>query len=123
MLFLHGAMLAVPVTLLIAHTRFRLGALGFCVFKTCFGIDCPACGITRSVMATFSGQMSEAFRLHPAGPVVIGIVAIMALYLALVLLTGHKGLAWRKEAKAYNVLEAFAIAALVIGWVGKSFIN
>ena len=123
MLLLHGAMLATPVALLIAHSRFHVNALGICVFKAISGVDCPACGITHSAMAMVSGHMRDAFRLHPAGPMVVVIVGIMVLYLAVVLWTGYEGVQWKKESTAYNTLERLAIGVLLIGWVGKLFMN
>jgi hypothetical protein len=89
MLVLHGAMLIAPAALLLAHARFHFNATGICVIKSIFDVDCPACGITHSAIAMFSGHMREAFRLHPAGPIVVGIIGIMALYLILVLLTAY----------------------------------
>jgi hypothetical protein len=35
------------------------------------GIDCPGCGITRSVLALFSGHLFESWQLHRAGIVVV----------------------------------------------------
>jgi hypothetical protein len=123
MLLLHGTMLAAPLALSFAHTRHHVNAVGICVFKMVCGVDCPACGITHSVMAMLDGRMGEAFRFHPAGPIVVGIITIMTLYLTLVLLTGYRGIEWGKEARAYNGLETVGIVALMIGWVGKAFIN
>ena len=119
MFLLHVAMLLAPVTLLVAHAR----GYGVCLFKTIFGIDCPACGITRSVMAMFNGSMTEAFRFHPAGPVVLGIVGIITLYLAIVLFTKHKGMNWWKEVKAYRVLEGVVVIALLVSWSWKLLTN
>lgn len=123
MLLLHGAMLAAPFALLEIHHWCYVNALGICAFKSILGFDCPACGITHSAMALFSGQVAESFRIHPAGPIVIGIVGVMVLYLALCLITGRKGLEWRKEAKAYSILDRLAVGVLLVGWVGRLITN
>ncbi|MEI7902707.1 MAG: DUF2752 domain-containing protein [bacterium] len=123
MFLLHGAMLGAPAALLGAHTYFPVNAPSICVFKALAGIDCPACGITHSVMALFAGHMGDAFRIHPAGPVVVGVIGIMTVYLALVLFSRYKGWGWKKEAQAYTILERLAIGVLLMGWVGKRFIN
>jgi hypothetical protein len=57
----------------IAVARFLAGSglQGFCLFRTVLGIDCPGCGITRSVLALFSGHLSESWQLHHAGIAVV----------------------------------------------------
>lgn len=47
------------------------GLHGFCLFRLVLGIDCPGCGITRSVLALFSGHLSDSWQLHRAGIVVV----------------------------------------------------
>lgn len=71
-----------------AATRLRLGVAvsGFlaliavygpahipCLFSTVTGIQCPACGLTRSVAAIARGDLSMSLAYHPAG---IGIAGI-----------------------------------------------
>ncbi len=47
-----------------------------CTFKQIFGIPCPNCGMTRSVLMSLHGQFGDAFRLNPAGPLLaLGVVA------------------------------------------------
>jgi hypothetical protein len=123
MLLLNGSMLAAPPALLLVQAQFHFDRLGICLFKSALGVDCPACGITRSVIAMLTGDHWQAVRYHPAGPLIVAIIAFITLYLALVLFTGYKGVEWRKEAKAYTRLEMLAIAALVIGWTAKLFFD
>lgn len=120
---LHLAMLTAPLVLALVHTRFQVDPLGICLFRTVVGIDCPACGITRSAMALFSGHMREAFHLHPAGPIIVGILGVTTSYLALVLLSGGAGFEWGKEAAAFKSIERLAVAALLIGWVVRLSVN
>ena len=37
----------------------------FCPFRHLLGISCAGCGMTRSWVALFGGQLGEALRLHP----------------------------------------------------------
>jgi len=37
-----------------------------CPFKTQFGIDCPGCGLQRSVLALFKGDLIASFKFYPA---------------------------------------------------------
>lgn len=119
MLFLHGAMLAAPAALLLFHHQLQGRTTGVCVVQTLMSVDCPACGMTRSIMALFQGHLREALRIHPAGPIILGILGLMTGYLGFVLLTGRKGCAWRNEVRAYGMLDRLAIGALVVGWVGR----
>ncbi|MEI8353595.1 MAG: DUF2752 domain-containing protein [Lentisphaerota bacterium] len=123
MLVLHGAMLAAPLALLVAHMRFQFCGLGVCLFRWVFGVDCPGCGITRSAMALLNGDVIGAFRLHPAGPLVVSLIALIVAYLVLALFTRFRGLEWRKEVQAFTGIEMLAFSALVIGWLGKGFLN
>jgi hypothetical protein len=116
-------MLIAPGALLVIHECLGVSSLGVCAFKSVFGVDCPACGITHSVMALFSGRIGEAFRIHPAGPVVIGILALMASYLVVVLFTEQEGAEWGKEVRAYGVLDRLAVGVLLAGWVGTLIIS
>jgi hypothetical protein len=47
------------------------GFHGFCLFRSVLGIDCPGCGITRSVLALFRGHLADSWQLHRAGIVVV----------------------------------------------------
>ncbi|WOC40246.1 DUF2752 domain-containing protein [Polaribacter sp. HL-MS24] len=37
-----------------------------CLNKYFFGIDCPGCGIQRSLIAVFQGEFTTAFYVYPA---------------------------------------------------------
>ncbi len=55
-------------------------ALVVCPSKWIFSIDCPGCGMTRSVTAFVRGRWQEALEYHAAGPIlVIGLGWIGAL--------------------------------------------
>ena len=71
-----------------AATRLRLGVAvsGFlaliavygpihipCLFSTVTGIQCPACGLTRSVASIARGDLGASLAYHPAGIGVAGI--------------------------------------------------
>jgi hypothetical protein len=123
MLLLHGAMLAAPLALLAAHARFQFRGWGCCLFRRLAGVDCPGCGITRSAMALLKGDVSEAFRLHPAGPLVVALIALIVTYLGLALFTRFRGLSWRQEVRAFAGIEMAAMTALLTGWIGRGLLN
>lgn len=47
-----------------------------CGMKLIFGVPCPGCGMTRSVLLTLHGNLREALAVNPVGPVFLGGVAI-----------------------------------------------
>jgi len=57
-----------------------------CAFKQRFGIPCPACGMTRSVVLTLHGDISTAVELNPGGPVIVfGLLYFSAAMIVLAL--------------------------------------
>lgn len=45
-----------------------------CLFKTVTGVSCPSCGITRSILLLFQGDITAALWVNP-----LGILAVMLL--------------------------------------------
>ena len=37
-----------------------------CLNKEFFGVECPGCGLQRSVLLLFEGEFKEAFLMYPA---------------------------------------------------------
>lgn len=37
-----------------------------CFTKQFFGVDCPGCGLQRSLLFLFKGEFVEAFKMYPA---------------------------------------------------------
>jgi Protein of unknown function (DUF2752) len=57
-----------------------------CAIRQQFGIPCPACGLTRSVLLTLHGHLGAAVEVNPGGPlVVLGVALLAALMFALAL--------------------------------------
>ena len=50
-----------------------------CSFKEAMGIDCPGCGLQRSVIELLKGHPWESFLLYPA------LMPVMAMFLFLFL--------------------------------------
>lgn len=48
-----------------------------CVNKQLFGVDCPGCGVQRSLVHVANGEFSEAFYMYPA----IFTLIIMVLFM------------------------------------------
>lgn len=47
-----------------------------CAYKSLFGIDCPACGIQRSLLALLKGDFRESFFIYP--PLIFVLIGIIA---------------------------------------------
>ncbi len=57
-----------------------------CWLRASTGHECPTCGMSRSFVALFHGDLSHAFRFHPVGPVLaVGTVLVLfsVIWLAL----------------------------------------
>jgi uncharacterized protein DUF2752 len=48
-----------------------------CAFRRFFGIPCPGCGMTRSLVALVHLDLRSAFAFHPLGPIVIPYLAAL----------------------------------------------
>jgi hypothetical protein len=52
-----------------------------CPFKANFGFDCPGCGLQRSVLALFRGDLIASFKFYPATLPLIFVVLFTILHL------------------------------------------
>ncbi|MBC6112530.1 DUF2752 domain-containing protein [Pedobacter fastidiosus] len=52
-----------------------------CPFKSYFGIDCPGCGLQRSILALLKGDFLDSFKLYPATIPLIFIVLFTMIHL------------------------------------------
>lgn len=48
-----------------------------CGFRRMFGIPCPGCGLTRSLVALLHLDLRSAFGVHPVGPIFLGYLALL----------------------------------------------
>ena len=53
-----------------------------CPLRSLFGLPCPTCGMTRSVVLSLHGEWGRAAALNPAGPLLVfGLLALGLLLL------------------------------------------
>jgi hypothetical protein len=64
-------------------TRFTPSSAGsgICFIKTVFGIPCPSCGSTRSLIHLFQGEIADAIRWNPLGIVLFPVMTIFPLWI------------------------------------------
>ena len=57
-----------------------------CWVRATTGVECPTCGMSRSFVAFFHGDLGHAFRYHPVGPVIaVGTVTVLVVVVGLAL--------------------------------------
>lgn len=94
-----------------------------CWFKERFGIPCPMCGMTRSVLLTLHGQVDQAWHLNPAGVVfLVGLVLFTAaMFLLMVQQQTHARPAVNKTVRQIRIWTtaygAMFVAVLLLHWV------
>ena len=90
-----------------------------CWFKEHFGIPCPTCGMTRSVILTLHGHLGQAIVLNAGGP---GLVASLALFGVLMFFqasAGQSQQAGRKKA-LWMISFGWVLALVIMGqWIMK----
>ena len=52
-----------------------------CPFKQTFGIDCPGCGLQRSVLALLRGDIGASFQFYPPTLPIIFLIAFTLAHL------------------------------------------
>jgi Protein of unknown function (DUF2752) len=76
-----------------------------CSFKQHFGVPCPACGISRSLVMTLHGDVATASVLNPGGPLAI----LTTLYFA-------AAMVWLALRRKLRPSADFARTTKVIQW-------
>jgi hypothetical protein len=91
-----------------------------CALRARYGLPCPTCGLTRSVVMSLHGEIGRAWRMAPVGPVVV--LGLIAFALAML---GVAFFEWtRAPQRAAQVqwwirkgAAIYAVGALVV-WLG-----
>jgi|SRR6185312_513964 len=89
-----------------------------CAFRSRFGLPCPTCGLTRSVVMSLHGEFAQAWRIAPAGPVAV--VGLLAFAAAMLMLAWSQAGARRWEPIVrVSIRKGAAIyaAALIVVWL------
>lgn len=90
-----------------------------CMSKRLFGMQCPGCGLTRSVVASSRGQWRRAMHHHPAGPIIFGWALVQIPYRIANLWRIKKGrVVWRLPGAA--IMVAIISAVCLVQWVVRS---
>lgn len=81
-----------------------------CLNKKFFGIDCPGCGIQRSIVHLVKGEFTEAFYLYPA---------ILTLVLLFAFILINKKLKLKHASKIIFTLAIINVLIISISYIIK----
>ncbi|MBI4212382.1 MAG: DUF2752 domain-containing protein [Deltaproteobacteria bacterium] len=93
--------------------------MDLCVVKNFLGFDCPGCGLTRSVLAMFRGDLRESIALHPLG-VVILVISLLVVIERIQYRFTHRSYVWGKRS---SILIGYGfLVGLFVHWFVKIFL-
>jgi hypothetical protein len=87
-----------------------------CWLRAVIGVPCPFCGMTRSFVAFAHGEIGEALRAHPAGPLLFVALVLGAALALRAAIAGAAALHTRPD--VLRGAEAIAIACIAGGALG-----
>jgi hypothetical protein len=114
-----------------AATRLRLGVAvsGFlaliavygpvdipCLFTTATGIQCPACGLTRSVASIARGDLGASLAFHPMGILLAG-SALAAILAPTQTLRAQAAISARWTGLSLVARVGIGAGALILAWI------
>ncbi|KQC28542.1 DUF2752 domain-containing protein [Flagellimonas eckloniae] len=79
-------MLQQPILILLNAKNYMLP----CLNKRLFGIDCPGCGLQRSVHLLFHGEFLAAFKMYPAIYPILALLIFLVSNIFMKLKYGHQ---------------------------------
>lgn len=84
------ATLAIPYFIMLHSHESIEAAQSFCPFKMATGFPCPGCGITKSFVFLYSGDLIKSFSFHLFGPFAFLACIGVLIVLPLELITGRE---------------------------------
>ena len=90
-----------------------------CPSRLLFGINCPGCGMTRSVLLTLGGDLRSALNVNPAGPFFVAALILLALQLLLAARAPEASTSVRRRLLPWASLYGVVVASvMLIQWAG-----
>ena len=72
------------------------GHQGTCLIKSNTGVDCPGCGMQRSIVALLRGDLGEAWDMYPP------IFPLLVTFLLIIFALTFRKYDWRGKALLYS---------------------
>jgi len=95
-----------------------------CPSRLLFGMNCPGCGMTRSVLLTLGGDLRGAFNVNPAGPVFVAALLLLAAQLLFAAYVSEGGTSVKRRllswASVYGVVVVSVMLIQWAGWLGQA---
>ena len=83
-----------------------------CPFKSMTGIDCPGCGMQRSVIKLLEGDVAQSIAFHPAGATTLLMILLLIL---------HSKFEFKHGAKTLTILFILNIALIIGNYIYKIY--
>jgi len=84
-----------------------------CLLKRLTGMPCMTCGMTRSFCAIGRGEFPEALRLHPLGPVLYVLFAVVMIRAAWMAISGRAWLDRTARVFLWSIPVLIAVAIVI----------
>lgn len=90
-----------------------------CPSRLLFGVNCPGCGMTRSVLLTLGGDLRGALDVNPAGPFLVVVLILLAVQLLFAARAPAEGASVRRRLLPWAYLYGGVVASvMLIQWAG-----
>ena len=91
-----------------------------CTWKRLVGIDCPGCGLTRSIVALAHGQWATAWRFNPAGWLFFAVCLYQIPFRSLQLWRlYHDRADYRHRLVVINIAVWTLVLTMIVQWIWK----
>lgn len=85
---------------------------GACVYKKYLGIECPGCGMQRSLIALLKGNLCESLQLFPA------LIPLMLMFIFLIL---HLKFQFKHGARILMFWFVINTVIIIVSYIQKFF--
>lgn len=90
-----------------------------CPSRLLFGVNCPGCGMTRSVLLTLGGDLWGALDVNPAGPVLVAALILLAAQLLFAASVSEGGASVKRRLLSWASVYGVVVASvMLIQWAG-----
>ncbi len=90
-----------------------------CPSRLLFGVNCPGCGMTRSVLLTLGGDLRGALDVNPAGPFLVVALILLSVQLILASRSTEGDTPVKRRLKPWAYLYGVVVASvMLIQWAG-----
>ncbi|MDT5270202.1 MAG: hypothetical protein QOH49_2388 [Acidobacteriota bacterium] len=90
-----------------------------CPSRLLFGVNCPGCGMTRSILMTLGGDLRGALSVNPAGPLLVVALILLAAQLLFAARVREESPSVTRRLRPWASLYGVVVASvMLIQWVG-----